>query len=126
MSDRIVLANMQFDGRHGYFDHERLAPQPFEVDVELRLDLQPAGVGDDLERSVDYGQAYEAVRLIVETASFRLLEAMAEAISRELLSDPRIEEVVVRVRKPKVQLGGPLDYAAVEIRRRRAYAAQDD
>ena len=87
MSDRIVLANMRFQGRHGYYDHELLTPQPFEVDVELVLNLQPAGVDDDLEQSVDYGKVYEAVRQIVESTSYRLLEALAEAISHELLAD---------------------------------------
>ena len=119
MSDRIVLANMQFEGRHGYYDHELLAPQPFEVDVELLLDLQPAGVDDDLERSVDYGKVYDAVRQIVESTTFRLLEALAEAISHELLADFACDEVIVRLRKPKVQLSGPLDSAGVEIHRRR-------
>jgi len=120
VSDHIVLANMRFQGRHGYYDHELLAPQPFEVDVELVLNLQPAGVDDDLERSVDYGKVYEAVRQIVESTSYRLLEALAEAISHELLSDFPITEVGVRVRKPGVQLGGPLDYAGVEVWRRRS------
>jgi 7,8-dihydroneopterin aldolase/epimerase/oxygenase len=120
MTDRIVLRNIQLEGRHGYYDHELESPQPFEVDVELSLNLQPAGVDDDLTQSVDYGRAYEIVRLIVESASFRLLEALAEAISHELLSEFPVVEVCVRVRKPGVQLGGPLDYAGVEIWRRRS------
>jgi dihydroneopterin aldolase len=120
MTDRIVLANMRFQGRHGYYEHELLTPQPFEVDVELLLNLQPAGVDDDLEQSIDYGKVYEAVRQIVESTSFRLLEALAEAIAHELLADFEVTEVGVRVRKPKVQLSGPLDYAGVEIRRQRS------
>jgi dihydroneopterin aldolase len=121
MSDRIVLSNVRLDGRHGYYDWELGRPQPFEVDVELLLDLQPAGLEDDLEQSVDYGRVYEVVRQIVESTSYRLLEALAEAIAHELLIGfPSVDEVAVRVRKPKVQLGGPLDFAGVEIRRRRA------
>ena len=119
MSDRIVLANMRFQGRHGYYDHELLTPQPFEVDVDLVLNLQPAGVDDDLEQSVDYGKVYEAVRQIVESTSYRLLEALAEAIAHEVIADFPVAEVGVRVRKPEVQLGGPLDHAMVEIWRRR-------
>ena len=111
---------MQFEGRHGWYDHELLTPQPFEVDVELLLNLQPAGVDDDLEKTVDYGKVYDAVRQIVESTSFRLLEALAEAISHELLADFEVDEVGVRVRKPAVKLGGPLDHAAVEIWRRRS------
>lgn len=116
-----MLHNIRLHGRHGWYDHELETPQPFEVDVELLLNLQPAGVEDDLERSVDYGRVYEVVRPIVESTSFRLLEALAEAISHELLADfPAVDEVGVRVRKPNVQLGGPLDHAGVEIWRRRS------
>ena len=120
MSDRIVLRNIRLDGRHGVYEHERETPQPFEVDVELLLDLRPAGVTDDLTKTVDYARVYEIVARIVETGSFRLLEAVAEAISDEILAAFPADEVVVRVRKPAVQLGGPLDHAAVEIRRRRS------
>jgi dihydroneopterin aldolase len=120
VSDRIVLANMRFQGRHGVYEWEQLTAQPFEVDVELMLNLQPAGIDDDLELSVDYGRVYDAVRQIVESTSFRLLEALAEAISHELLADFDVTEVVIRVRKPEVRLDGPLDYAGVEIHRGRA------
>jgi dihydroneopterin aldolase len=110
---------MRFMGRHGYYDHELAATQPFEVDVELLLNLQPAGIDDDLDQSVDYARVYDAARQIVESTSFRLLEALAEAISHEILADFPINEVGVRIRKPNVELGGPLDHAAVEIWRRR-------
>ena len=63
--DRIVLSNMVFDGRHGVLPIERTQPQPFEVDVEMHLDLRRAGKGDDLTRSVDYRDVFELCRGIV-------------------------------------------------------------
>jgi len=121
MPDHIVLDGMVFQARHGVLDHEKVTAQRFEVDVELLLDLQPAGLEDDLERTIDYGRVYETVKTIVESTTFNLLEALAEAIAHELLSDfPALAEVVVRVRKPEVKLGGPLDFAGVQIRRRRS------
>lgn len=118
--DRIVLANLQFLATHGVLPHERVEPQRFEVDVELGLDLGPAGRADDLALTVDYGPVYRTVARIVETRSFGLLEALAQAIAGELLAEqPRVVEVTVRIRKPEVDLGGPLDHAAVEITRHR-------
>ena len=90
------------------------------MDVELLLDLRPAGVDDELARTVDYGRVYEIVAGIVTGPPIRLLEAMAETIGREILAAVPVDEVGVRVRKPAVQLGGPLDYAGVEIWRRRS------
>ncbi len=120
MTDRIRLVDMVFQARHGVHEHEKVQAQRFEVDVDLGLDLEPAGLEDDLDRTVDYGRVYDTVRTIVESTTFNLIEALAEAIGHELLADfPAVDEVVVRVRKPEVQLGGPLAHAAVEIRRRR-------
>lgn len=118
MSDRIVLAGMTFQARHGVLEWEKARAQRFEVDVELVLDVQPAGLDDDLARTVDYRAVYGEVRQIVESTTFNLIEALAEAIAHEVLAEqPLVDEVVVRVRKPEVRLDGPLDSAGVEIRR---------
>jgi len=122
MSDHIYLANMTFEVHIGAGDGERADEQPIEVDVDLTVNLKPAGESDDLEKTVDYGAVYRVVRQIVESTSFRLLEALAEAISHEILSEFPVLEVGIRVRKPAVQLGGPIDYAGVEIWRRRSPA----
>jgi dihydroneopterin aldolase len=120
MTDRIVLAGMAFQARHGVNDWEKVEPQRFEVDVELLLDVRPAGVDDDLAKTVDYRRVYEITRDAVETQTFDLIEALAETIARDVLAEHgQVGEVVVRVRKPDVRLGGPLEYAGVEVRRAR-------
>jgi dihydroneopterin aldolase len=118
--DRIVLAGMAFQARHGVNDWEKREAQRFEVDVELAVDARPAGETDDLARTVDYRRVHDATREIVEGPSFDLIEALAEALAARILADePGVDEVTVRVRKPEVRLGGPLEYAGVEIRRGR-------
>jgi dihydroneopterin aldolase len=121
VTDRIALVNMRFEGRHGVLDEERLQTQPFEVDVELSLDLAPAGVSDDLRRTVDYREVFEIVRETIEGPSRQLIESLAETIAARLLANfaaVGVAEVLVRVRKPDVNLPGALDAASVEIRRR--------
>jgi dihydroneopterin aldolase len=120
VSDRIALLNMQFEGRHGVLAEEQAVAQPFEVDVELYLDLRRAGESDDLAATVDYRRAFEIARAVVEGPSRRLIESLAESIAGRLLesfASLGVGQVVVRVRKPAVLLPGPLDAASVEIRR---------
>lgn len=116
-SDRIVLHDMRFLGRHGISDQERGEAQPFAVDVELHLDLGPAGRSDDLARTADYDAVFTACREVVEGASFRLIEALAEALANEILAAFPAAEVVVRVRKLRPPMEGTLAWAGVEIRR---------
>ncbi len=119
MTDRILLEGMEFEGTHGVLPEEQLAPQPFEVDVELALDLHAAGVSDDLAQTIDYGRVFEVCREIVESTRFNLLEALAEAIAHEMLTGFPAREVTVRIRKPRVKLGGRFRSAGIEIQRRR-------
>ena len=120
MSDRILIEGMTFEGTHGVYPEEQVTPQPFEVDVELAMNLQPAGIADDLGLSADYAHAFDVCRQIVESTRFSLIEALAEAIAEELLAGfPAVDSVTVRVRKPKVDLGGTFRTVGIEIRRRR-------
>ena len=120
MTDRIVLHDMVFMGRHGVLEQEQRVAQPFHVDVELTLDLRPAGLEDDLTRTVDYGEVFESCRAIVESTSFRLIEALAEAIAHEILAAYPVTEVGIRVRKLRPPIEGTLAWAGVEIWRRRS------
>jgi dihydroneopterin aldolase len=118
MTDRIVLAGLAFMARHGVHEDEKTTPQRFEVDVELELDLGPAGRSDDLTATVDYGDVAKLAREVLEGPPVGLIDTLAERIAARLLERfPPADAVVVRVRKPDVQLGAPVAYAGVEIRR---------
>ena len=54
MGTIIVIAGLRELGVHGVLPEEQSRPQPFEVDVELEVDLAPAGQSDDLDDTVDY------------------------------------------------------------------------
>ena len=118
--DRIILKNLVFRGYHGVHVAERELGQRFEVDVELSLDLSRALVSDALLDTVDYGRAFAIVRDEVEHRQYQLLEALAGAIVRRILSELPVTAVRVQVRKPQVPLDGVLSYTAVEIQRQRA------
>jgi dihydroneopterin aldolase len=119
--DRILLEGMTFFGYHGALPAERELGQRFVVDVEMRLDLKPAGASDNLSKTVDYGAVHDLVKEIVEGEPLNLIEAVAERIAAAILKNhPTIESVRVKVTKPDVRLAKTvLHGSAVEITRYR-------
>ncbi|WP_373599496.1 dihydroneopterin aldolase [Paraclostridium bifermentans] len=118
--DKILMNNMGFYGYHGVFKEESILGQKFFIDMELYLDTKEAGLTDDMNKSVSYGEVYELVKNIVENKRFNLLEALSENIAKEVLKEfSLIKEVMVRVKKPEAPVPGIYDYFGVEIRRKR-------
>jgi 7,8-dihydroneopterin aldolase/epimerase/oxygenase len=118
MADKILITGISFYGRHGVRDEERILGQRFLVDVELSLDLRPAGGSDDLALTVDYADVVKRIAAIGRTRQFHLIEALAEAIAKDLLERYRIEETRVRVMKCAPPLEDCVGSAGVEIVRR--------
>ncbi len=117
-SDRIILNGMQFYGFHGVNSEERTLGQPYEVDLEVELDLGPAGRSDNLEDTVSYAQLYRLAQAVMEGQPKFLLEAAAEAIAQQTLDQFPVNAVRVQVRKPRPPIrGSSIAHAAVEIYR---------
>lgn len=119
MKDRIILQGLQLHGYHGVLDAEREFGQPFLIDLELFLDLEPAGREDDLGLTVDYSTVFAVVRKAFQAHRYRLIEAVAAAVAAAVLNDFPVDEVRVRVQKPHAPVRDKFKYLAVEITRRR-------
>ena len=115
--DCIRIINMTFYGHHGVEESERELGGRFAVDVELYLDLEPAGSTDDLTKTVDYKAVYKLVREMEGARNYELVEALAHDVAESIIAQFAVDEVVVRVRKQSVPLGGLIDYTEAEIRR---------
>ena len=125
MTDEVLLEGMRFYGYHGVNPEERALGQRFSVDVAIEADLSPAGMSDDLSKTVNYSKVFKRVREIVEGEPRDLLESVAEGIAAAVLDDfPPATAVTVTIRKPGVAVREAiLDAAGVRIRRRRAAGA---
>jgi dihydroneopterin aldolase len=112
----VELAGLEIPGRHGVEDWEREQEQPFVYDLELELE-EPAN--DRIEDTVDYREVVELVRAVSENRQFQLLESIAAAVAEALLERFPLERARVRVRKPQVQLGVPVEHTAASVERSR-------
>ena len=118
--DKIIMKNMEFYGYHGVLIEEQIKGQNFYIDLEMYLDLKKAGNNDNLEDTVDYSKIYDIIKYITENYKFRLIEKLADSISREILSKyEMIKEVVVCVKKPDAPISGTFDFVGVEIKRKK-------
>jgi dihydroneopterin aldolase/2-amino-4-hydroxy-6-hydroxymethyldihydropteridine diphosphokinase len=115
--DRILVSGLREMGIHGVLAEEQERPQPFRVDLELLVDLAPAGSSDALADTVDYGSLVEAVRAIVASEHHQLLERLAARIAEVCRADPRVQGVVVEVRKLVPPVPGDIDDVGVRIER---------
>ncbi len=120
MSDRIRLAGVRARGFHGVLAEEKRDGQEFVVDVELTLDLAPAGTSDDLTRTVNYAEVGADVVARIEGPSLDLIEALAEQIAGDALARPGVRAVEVTVHKPEAPVGVLFGDVAVTLTRTRA------
>lgn len=124
-SDWIVLSEMSVPCVLGLHEWERQNPQALVAEVSLALDLDEAASGD-LAASVDYAAVLSQVELIALHGRWRLLESMAAAMARHLLSQPapgearaQVEWVRIKVTKPDIFGGRAVP--GVELLRSRAW-----
>lgn len=122
MVDQLRIRNLTFYARHGLLPEEARLGQRFEVDVELRVDLAPAGAADDPSRTIDYAALCKVVEeTVTGQRRFQLVEGLAEAVAAAVgvraAAVFGAAAVVVRVRKPNPPVDAVFDGLEVEIER---------
>jgi len=98
---------------------ERVQAQPFEVDLDVEVDLSVAGSSDELVDTVDYGALSQWVVAVITDEQPILLERMAARIAEVVLGDERVVSVTVVVRKLRPPVPVELSTSGVRIHRTR-------
>ena len=107
----ISLVGMRFHVRVGVLAHERVHPQPLEIDVAVtRPDDAPL---------LDYRALYAMTASAVAEEPVDYLEEVAKTVVDGALALPDVRHARVAVRKPHVILDGPLSYAEIVVERTR-------
>ena len=116
--DSIQIRDLELYCHHGVFKEENVLGQKFLVTLILYMDTRSAGETDDLKKSINYAEVARFVKKEMEEKNFRLLEAVAEQLARQILFHfPLIERVSVEIKKPWAPILLPLDTVSVCIER---------
>jgi dihydroneopterin aldolase len=115
--DRILVSGLRVMGVHGVLPEEQERAQPFGVELELLVDLAPAGASDALADTVDYGTLIEVVSRVISDEHHQLIERLAARIAEVCRADARVNGVVVEVRKLEPPVRSEVHHVAVRIER---------
>ena len=118
--DRITLTGIRVRAHHGVFDFEREQGQEFVIDVSVAVALAAAASGDELARTVHYGELAVAVAEAVEREPVDLIETVAERVAGVALGFAGVEEAEVTVHKPGAPISVPFEDVSVTVVRSRA------
>lgn len=116
--DRIQIKGLEIFARHGVYPEENTLGQKFIVNAVLYTSTRKAGLTDQLEHSVNYGEVSHHIRRFMEEHTYKLIESAAELLARELLlTYPLLQTVDLEIEKPWAPVGLPLDTVSVFISR---------
>ena len=116
--DKIEIKELEVFANHGVFPEETALGQKFVVSAIMYTETRPAGLTDDLEKSINYGEISHQIKDYMSSHTYKLLEAAAENLCRELLLQTKgLEKIHLEIKKPWAPVNLPLDTVSVEIER---------
>lgn len=116
--DKIKIYDLEIFAKHGVYPEENVLGQKFVISAVLHTSTRKAGITDELEYSVNYGEVCHFIKRFVEDNTWKLLERVAERLAEELLLEfPLLDRVDLEIKKPWAPIGLPLDTVSVEISR---------
>ena len=118
--DEIRIENLEVFAHHGVYPEETREGQNFYVNVVLYTDIEAAGEQDELTLSTNYGEVSLFIHEWMQKHTFKLLEAVAEHLSRELLLRfPYVVSLDLEIRKPHAPI--PLNFSSVSVKIHRGW-----
>jgi len=113
--DVVLIEGLEIRTVIGIYDWEREIRQTVRLDIEMDWDISKAGKTDDIADTLDYKAVSKRLIDYVESASFGLIEALAEHCAQIILQEFSVPRVRLKISKPLKYLG--MDYASVVIER---------
>lgn len=118
--DKVFVAGLELEAKHGYYDEERQMGNRFRFDVTVSTHTKDAAKSDDLDETVDYAAVAGLVKKAADGPSAKLVETLAARIADSVLERfGSAEKVRVRVAKLDPPGTEGAEQAGVEISRER-------
>lgn len=94
---RIFLKDIQRDIFIGAYEHEKHAPQPVLLNIEVYVQTQAEE--DRLENAYNYDLVLQTLDTVLQEQPFALQETLIDKLAESLLKHPLIKAALVRSEK---------------------------
>lgn len=112
---RVKVENIRVFAHHGCLSEETIIGSDYRVDVEVKANLLPSAISDDLNDTVDY-VTLNAIVVEEMQLSSKLLETVAKRImDRIFFSCQTVEWASVSVAKLNPPIGGDVEKVIVVL-----------
>lgn len=99
---QIFIEGLKVSTLIGVYDWERTQNTTLIVDLLIDADLRAAMDSDDVSHTIDYAAVATTVQEVGASASFELLEALANAIIYAVCDKFPIQRLVLTIEKPGI------------------------
>ena len=99
----LTLTGLRFDANLGILETEKTAPQPIQVDAELRLGIQPLlPHDDDINHVLDYRKVRQIIIDECTAVHVNLQETLIGKLAHRLMQLPGVLGVRVKIAKLEI------------------------
>ena len=99
----LNLTGLRFDANLGILEHEKIDPQPIQVDAELNLGTQPLlPCDDDICHVLDYRKVRQIIITECTAEHVNLLETLIGKLALRLMQLPGVLGVRVKIAKLEI------------------------
>ena len=99
----LTLTGLRFDANLGILAHEKVAPQPIQVDAEINRGPQPlAPSDDDIMHVLDYRKVRQIIIDECTAVHVNLLESLIGKVAQRLMQLPNVRGVRIKIAKLEI------------------------
>ena len=99
---RIFVRDLEMIASVGVHEFEKVRPQRIRVSIDLSVGPRPPDATDTVDTVLSYENIVKAIRAIVATGHFHLIETLAERVAAECLKHYTVASAKVKIEKPDI------------------------
>ena len=99
---RIFVRDLEMIASVGVYEFEKIRPQRIRVSIDLSVGPRAPDATDTVDTVLSYENVVKAIRAIVATGHFHLIETLAERIAADCLTHFTVVSVKVKIEKPDI------------------------